>query len=405
MLKRLTTWTLFLLFCFPSFLLSMEPFTARVKSNRVRLRAEPHTNSFVIREVNKGDLFVVVDENDEFLVVLPPKWMKAYVYRSFVIDDVIEGNKVNVRIAPTLEAPIIAQLNSGDKVEGTVSTQNNRWLKIKTPDSTRFYISKGLLEKIGPPEYIETLEKKQQEVDFLLLSAQKMGNEELAKSFDDIQLEETYGYLDKVIQDYLEFPNQVYQAKKLIQEYQQAYLQKKIAHLEERAKKIAETLQTTSPQINEEIRIHQQQLSDVEKSLPNEPLIAEEVPSEIEIVEEPISRGITPRMAAWYPQEEQLILQWITLKNDDSLTNEDFYQEEKQHSLTLTGVVEPYQKAVKNKPGDYILVHKSNQMPIAYLYSTRVDLHDYLGKEVSLVLSKRPNNNFAFQAFYVLDVE
>lgn len=400
---------IYALFSFSTYLCAAEKcqyeaFTARVKNNKVRLRLEPHTNSHIIREVNRGELFIVADEVDDFYAVFPPEWIKAYVYRTFVIDNVIEGTKVNVRSAPTLEAPIIAQLNTGDRVEGTISSQNNRWLKIKTPESARFYISKVLLERIGPAEYMETMKRRQQEVDFLMTSAQKMAQEELEKEFEDIQLDEAYGYLDKIVQDYSEFSNQALQAKKLTQEFQQAYLQKKIHFLEMKAQKIADSFHTQSPHIDEEIRIHQQQLTEVEREIEQNKMAEESQNADEESATQP-SAAVTAKMAFWHPYEEKFFHQWIAGKNDDTLTHEDFYQEETTQALILPGVIEAYTKEIKNKPGDYILLNKSNRLPIAYLYSTRVNLQDYIGKEVMVRLIKRPHNNFAFPAYYVLEIE
>jgi len=42
---------------------------------------------------------------------------------------------------------------------------------------------------------------------------------------------------------------------------------------------------------------------------------------------------------------------------------------------------------------------------VAYLYSTQVNLEDFVGKRVTLLVSPRPNNNFAFPAYYVFEVE
>ncbi|MEK7339256.1 MAG: hypothetical protein AABZ92_00910, partial [Verrucomicrobiota bacterium] len=59
--------------------------------------------------------------------------------------------------------------------------------------------------------------------------------------------------------------------------------------------------------------------------------------------------------------------------------------------------------AVKNKPGDFIL--RDKDIPLAYVYSTVVNLQDLVGKRVSLIATPRPNNNFAFPSYFVLDVK
>ena len=47
-----------------------------------------------------------------------------------------------------------------------------------------------------------------------------------------------------------------------------------------------------------------------------------------------------------------------------------------------------------NKPGSYIV--RDRDLTRAYLYSTMVDLHSVVGQYVTLVVSDRPNNDFAF---------
>jgi hypothetical protein len=58
---------------------------------------------------------------------------------------------------------------------------------------------------------------------------------------------------------------------------------------------------------------------------------------------------------------------------------------------------------VKNKPGDFILRNKD--IPVGYVYSTIVNLQSLVGKNVRLIAAPRPNNNFAFKAYYVLAAE
>jgi hypothetical protein len=60
---------------------------------------------------------------------------------------------------------------------------------------------------------------------------------------------------------------------------------------------------------------------------------------------------------------------------------------------------------MKNKPGDYMLVSQATHAPIAYLYSTKVDLQHNVGQQVTIYGIKRPNYNFAFPAYFVVIAE
>ena len=126
-------------------------FTGKVKKNKVRLRLQPNTDSPVVKELEKGALLLVTGELDDFWAVTPTSDLKAYVFRSFVLDNQIEGNRVNVRLEPNTEAPILAHLNSGDHVEGTICASSNKWLEITPPSTVQFYIAKNYVENLGGP--------------------------------------------------------------------------------------------------------------------------------------------------------------------------------------------------------------------------------------------------------------
>ena len=107
-------------------------------------------------------------------------------------------------------------------------------------------------------------------------------------------------------------------------------------------------------------------------------------------------------MRFWDPLEEALFLNWNAFHTEKNLT--DFYAEQKANASLLSGKLEPYTHSVKEKPGDYVL-RGPEKTPIAYLYSTHVDLEPYAGKIITILASPRPNNHFAFPAYFVLSIE
>ncbi len=110
---------------------------------------------------------------------------------------------------------------------------------------------------------------------------------------------------------------------------------------------------------------------------------------------------ITDKMLAWQPLEESMYHLWVATHGEKSI--DEFYTEEQQGATTLSGIVEPYNRPVKNRPGDFIL--KMDNLPIAFLYSTRVNLEKLVGKKFNLLAAPRPNHHFAFPAYFVLDLE
>ena len=73
--------------------------------------------------------------------------------------------------------------------------------------------------------------------------------------------------------------------------------------------------------------------------------------------------------------------------------------------MALKGILEPYHRNVKNRPGDYVLINPSTKLPIAYLYSTKVNLQRKVGQAITVQGLARPHNNFAFPAYFILSVE
>lgn len=353
---------------------TIKPFTGKITRNKVRLRLQPNLDSPILREFNRGDLLIALGDSGDFYAVKAPEDMKGYVFRTFVLDNVVEGNNVNIRFEPDLEATVVGQLAKGAQVNGTISPLNSKWLEISLPETSQFYVSKEYVENIGDAQMLGKLRQRLDEVTALLAQAQGTAQDELQKPFDQINLDPVYIRLNKVINQFTDFPEQVTKAKDLMTQIQDAYLQKKIAYLEAKANGY-------------------------------NPAPSQDAPKEAsKVAAAPVpDPGVTPKMAAWIPLEALLYEDWA--KQHDNGSMENFYAQQRQEAVILTGVIEPYIRSVRNKPGDYVLVSKATRLPSAFLYSTKVNLENKVGKEVTLIATPRQNFNFAFPAFYVLAVE
>ena len=103
----------------------------------------------------------------------------------------------------------------------------------------------------------------------------------------------------------------------------------------------------------------------------------------------------------WVAQEDSLYAAWAA-KQNGNLSPEDYYKQQEKQGQTLQGVIEVYHRPVGNKPGDYVLLNQATKLPIAVLiYSTRGNFTGTVGQAVSVVVSSRPNNYFAYPAYYV----
>jgi hypothetical protein len=349
---------------------SVNPFTGKIKGRKVRMRLRPDLDSRIIKELSKNELVMIVGEKGDFWAVQAPAGTKAYIFRSFVLDNVVEGNRVNVRLEPSLDAPVIGHMSAGDKIENpTISPINPKWFEIAPPSQTRFYIAKEYVEYVGGPEVKAQMDRRAFTAEQIIDASALLSKAELRKPFEEIDFDRVVRGYNTIIIDYSDFPELVEQAKESLATFQEAYLQKRITYLESHP-------------------LEQYASSATTKSLEK----SEEFGN--------IS-SLTDKMKMWEPIEEALYLSWANI--NDNKTQNDYYEEQKLAAVEISGIVEPYTTPVKNKPGDFILREKD--IPVGYVYSTQINLQNLVGKNVRLIAAPRPNNNFAFPAYYVLAVE
>ncbi|MBA2727523.1 MAG: SH3 domain-containing protein, partial [Parachlamydiaceae bacterium] len=325
-----------------------EPFTGRITRNKVRLRLQPSLDGQILQEFVHDDLIMVVGDAEDFYAILPPKDSKAYVFRTFILDNKVEGNKVNVRLEPALESPVIAQLHSGDEIHGVVSPLNSKWLEIAPPVSTRFYVCKEYVEKIGSPAVMAQIEKRREEVNELLNRSYQVSQLEMQKNYEDMKLDHSIKGFKKIINEYSDFPDQAARAKELLANLQELLLQKKIEYLEAKATNHESTSSAT--------QASQYQVDNVPIAptpIDDDTHFALSATSQMNTspnwnkVFDPSS--MTPKMAAWISNERALYDAWAS--RTQNATPELFYLNQTTDTLTLTGILEPYARAVKNKPG------------------------------------------------------
>lgn len=366
---------------------TFKPFTGKVTANKVRVRAKADLDSHIIRQMNKNDLLLIVAEEADFYAVEPPKDSKAYIFRSYVLDDIVEASRVNIRLEPHPDAPIIGQLEAGTKIHSQVCAINHKWLEIPTPSSTRFYVSKEFIVSAGGPEYLATMEKRKAQMEDLLNATCLLAEAECKKTYEEMSIIPATEQFQTIMRTYGDFPEAVAQAKEGLAVLKDTYLNKKIAFLEARAE--------LSPGAKEElIAKHKEDTKEffidtAEQTHPNFWAKRNQ------------KKDLAPEARFWDTLEESLYLSWTAFHSGKKI--DDFYAEQRANATVLIGKLEPYTSPIKEKPGNFVL--RNGENPIAYVYSTHVDLDKYANKMVTLTASPRPNNHFAFPAFFVLSVE
>lgn len=366
---------------------SFKPFTGKVQANKVRLRAKADLESHIIRQVGKNDLLLIVGEEGDFYAVQPPKDTKAYVFRSYVLDNVVEANRVNVRLEPHVDAPIIGQLQGGEKVNGQICSMNHKWLEIPPPANAKFYVSKEFISQVGGPEYLALMDKRKTQAEESLSKAFFTAEVECKKAYEEMSIIEPTEQFQAIVRNFSDFPEIAKQAREGLALLKDTYLQKKIAFLESKT----DLSHSAKEELLAKHKTESQELfAEAATNAPTDGW-----------GKRAIARELTDQMRKWDAVEESLFLSWSAFHTTKTL--DDFYAEQKANASVILGTIEPYGHPVKNKPGDFVL--KGEDAPIAYLYSTRVNLHACIGKQVTLLVSPRPNNHFAFPAYYVLSVE
>jgi len=358
---------------------SFQKFTGRVVGNKVRIRAKADLDGKIIMQQNKDDLVLVIGDEDAFWAIQPPDEIKAYIFRSYVLENTVEANRVNVRLAPSVEAPVIGQLESGTKITGEICNENRKWLEIKPPKSTKFYISKEFISYAGSPDYFNNMAKRKKQVNNLLDQAYTIYQEESKMTFDSMSPKSVISLLEKIIKEYSDFPSKANEAKKLLVKFKENYLEKKLAYMEEKS-------------------IKADQIKD-DKLFPK---VKVEEPKAVVVKKTPSHNfKLKGSIQFWNAIENSLYENWLTFHNNKNL--DDFYKEQRANATTLTGILAPYSNDIQNRPGDFLLKDRGN-IPFAFLYSTKIDLSKYSGKEVKILAVPRPNNHFAYPAYFVLDL-
>ncbi len=354
----------------------IDPFTGKIVGTKVRLRLNPSLDAPIIKELTPGDLWIVTGEVDEFYAVEPKEGTKGYVFRTYILDGVIEGTNVNLRLKPDTQSPVITQLSQGDSVTGNVCQENQKWFEIDLPKNVRFYIAKEYVKRIGNKALYAQLEKKQKKIATEWNSIQESVHSELEKPFHDIQLAPLANQLKSLEVSASDFPDLAQKIRNTLSYMQEEYLKLSM-------------LAQTKP-----------------VDLSSSPVLKENRESQQEKTPHSVSEKHDASRAATTfsleQQEAKIVSEAIA---SGAVQNEiEFYKQEAAKSFVIRGILVPYERMVRNRPGDFILIDPSTKVPLAYVYSTIVSLQDHIGQPVTLTVVERPNHFFALPAYYALDV-
>jgi hypothetical protein len=348
-----------------------KPFTGKISGNRVRLRAAPSLEGSILKELSAGSLCVVTGEVDEFYAIKPEASVKGYVFRSYVLDGVVEASNLNVRLEPDMGSIVLVQLKQGDKVQGTVCAGNPKWLSIDLPKNVRFFVAKNYVTNLGDESLFTTIQTRRQQVSSHLSALEISIKQELAKPFSQIKLLPYVNELKVIISQNEDLPDLVEYAQTLVRTLQEQYL----------------SLSQSSSGCTAIEPLDQIALSNAAGDSS-----AAKTPQ-------------APRLLSFVLEQQENGLIEEAIASGKCVNRESFYTLDQKQAEELVGQLVPYERPVKNRPGDFILVNIKTKSPVAYLYSNKVDLNAHVGQTVRLLVTSRPNHHFALPAYFVQELQ
>lgn len=332
---------------------------AKIRGSKVRMRQKPTLDSPIIRQMQNGEALFVGNEVEGFTEIFPSIGQKAYVFRTYILDNQVEGKKVNVRLAPSLKAPIVAQLSQGDKVEGQVCSSSRKWLEIDMPLSARFYIYSKYLELITEQEYQSIATKAES----------ALPKNDLAVASANRENSDTFKTSQKTAQN---------TSQKTAQAAFQETSRETLKETQKAASKKNDTSLISSN--SQPARSGRSDISDVASS---------------------VASSASSNGTSWNEIENQYFETWK--QSHPSSTISDYEQSQILAAHEKSGLLTPYDSKVQNPPGDYLLELSSGGK--IFLYSHKIDLSAYVGQQVRLLVLKRTSADFAWPAFVVVDIQ
>lgn len=118
----------------------------RVARTNVNLRAKPMLIVEVAGQVQAGAILNVKSSREDWIEVEVPHEIGVWVSRSYVKDDKITGNNVNIRAGPGMNFSVIGQLNEGESVE--IMESYGDWLKIAPKPQCSLWVHRSLVEPV-----------------------------------------------------------------------------------------------------------------------------------------------------------------------------------------------------------------------------------------------------------------
>ncbi len=181
------------------------PYTAEIVAHDVNVRAGSHLNYEIITQLNKGELVLVVGDRRGWKKIKMPEGALCWVSERYVKDNVVIGNRVNIRAGAGLKFNVLCQLNRDHVVNVKKISDDGQWLGIEPPEHAYAWIKKDFIKYKGKPEVYEAYIEKKQNCRSLFAQVERYKDECLKKK-EDIPFDMIIYQYKEIIKKYPNFP-------------------------------------------------------------------------------------------------------------------------------------------------------------------------------------------------------
>lgn len=164
---------------------------AKVKTDRVNLRAKADMNAETVGQVAAGQVLNVRSVGELWVQVVPPESTDFWVHKEFVVEDTVLVNRLNARSGAGINYNVVGSFAKGDKV--TRRGSFGEWLKVGAPADASLWVSRDLVEIIDPNATVPPPESAPAALGTAnsdgLGPVESMGEPVIApRSFDDVSI-------------------------------------------------------------------------------------------------------------------------------------------------------------------------------------------------------------------------
>lgn len=121
---------------------------ARVKGDRVNLRAKSSLTSETVGQLSDSAMLTVKTIEGEWIQVIPPNDIDFWVHKDFIKDSSVLVKKLNARSGPGINYNVVGSFSRNEKVIERGSFGD--WVKVAQPSDASLWVSAEFVDIIKP---------------------------------------------------------------------------------------------------------------------------------------------------------------------------------------------------------------------------------------------------------------